>query len=201
MPSVVLFGAGSPIIVDVEESCTRCGWTIAAVVKNVAGPVYSGLPSLVADPGCVALADHPVLIPLFTPANRRHGLEHAVSLGASAFAVLLDPTSVLPRRIEIAEGTYINAGCTLGAASRIGRFAFINRGASLGHHLDLGEFASIGPGVVVAGQVTIGSDALIGAGAVVLPGITIGAGAVVGAGTVVTRDVAAGAIVMGKAAF
>jgi sugar O-acyltransferase (sialic acid O-acetyltransferase NeuD family) len=200
MPSVILFGAGSPIIVDVEESCARRGWSIAAVVKNVAGPVYSGLPSLVMDPDSVALADQPVLIPLFSPANRRRGLAHAVSLGAREFAVLTDPTSILPQRIEIAEGTYINAGCTLGAASRIGRFAFINRGSSLGHHLDLGEFASIGPGVVVAGQVTIGSDALIGAGAVILPGISIGAGAVVGAGTVVTHDVPAGAIVVGKAA-
>jgi sugar O-acyltransferase (sialic acid O-acetyltransferase NeuD family) len=200
MPSVVLFAAGSPIIVDVEESCARRGWNIAAVVKNVAGPVYSGLPSLVVDTEDVALAGRPVIIPLFTPANRRRAWEHAASLGACEFPVLADPTSVLPQRIDIAEGTYINAGCTIGAASRIGRFAFINRGASLGHHLDLGEFASIGPGVVVAGQVTIGPEALIGAGAVILPGISIGAGAVVGAGTVVTRDVPAGAVVMGKAA-
>jgi len=200
MLQVVLFGAGSPIIVDVEESCARCGWSVAAVVQNMAGPVYSGLTALVRDTTDIALTDHPIVIPLFSPANRRRALQHAISLGAREFPVLLDPTSVLPRRIDIAEGTYINAGCTIGAASRIGRFAFVNRGTSLGHHLDLGDFASVGPGVVAAGQVTIGSDAMIGAGAVILPGIAIGAGAVVGAGSVVTRDVPAGATVMGKAA-
>lgn len=28
MPSVTLFGVGSPIVVDVEESCRRAGWRI-----------------------------------------------------------------------------------------------------------------------------------------------------------------------------
>jgi len=57
MLSVVLFGAGSPIIVDVEQSCARRGWSIAARVKNLAGPVYSGLPPLVVAAADLALAD------------------------------------------------------------------------------------------------------------------------------------------------
>ena len=122
------------------------------------------------------------------------------TLGARAFPFLIDPTSILPRRIEIADGSYINAGCVVGAAARIGRFAFINRGASLGHHLDLGDYASIGPGVTIAGQVRIGPDAMIGAGAVVLPGISIGRGAIVAAGAIVHRDVPDGATVIGRPA-
>jgi hypothetical protein len=198
MRQVTLFGAGSPVIVDVEESCARRGWDIAAVVRNMAAPVHSGFPGMVVDSADVALAGHAVLVPLFTPANRRHALQHAQALGATEFPVLVDPTSILPQRIEIAEGSYINAGCTLGAASRIGRFVFVNRGCCLGHHLELDDFASIGPGVVLAGQVSVGAAAMIGAGAVILPGIRIGAGAVVGAGTVVVRDVAPGASVVGR---
>jgi hypothetical protein len=196
----VLFGAGSPIIVDVQESCARLGWRITAVVKNVPGDVHaSGDAPIVEATPAMRLAE-PVMLPLFSPANRRHAWHHAVSLGASAFPSLIDPTSILPRRIDIAEGVYINAGCTIGAAARIGRFAFINRGASLGHHLELGEFASIGPGVTIAGQVTVGADAMIGAGAVVLPGISIGRGAIVAAGAVVHRDVPDGATVIGRPA-
>jgi hypothetical protein len=131
----------------------------------------------------------PVLLPLFSPRNRRSAWQHALSFGATEFPALLDPTAILPRRIDIDQGVYINAGCTLGAASRLGRFALVNRGACLGHHLNLGAFASIGPGAVVAGQVTIGDNAMIGAGAVILPGITIGAGCVVGAGVVIDSDV------------
>jgi len=39
--SVILFGSGSPAVVDVEQTCARIGWSIAAVVKNVPGEVHS----------------------------------------------------------------------------------------------------------------------------------------------------------------
>jgi serine acetyltransferase len=201
MDSVILFGAGSPVIVDVEESCARQGWTIAAAVRNVEGPVYaSASVACVEATPALRLDSHPVLLPLFSPANRQFARDHAVKLGASWFPSLTDPTSILPRRMEIGDGTYINAGCVFGAAAVLGRFVFVNRGARLGHHLVLGDFASIGPGAVIAGQVTIGPGALIGAGAVVLPGVEIGAGAVVGAGSVIRRDVPPDTTVVGRAA-
>lgn len=190
----VMFGVGSPIIVDVEESASRAGWTIVMAVRNVPGPVYSdpAIPSIDADDPI--WIGHDVLIPLFGPVNRRRAHDDARSRGANRFPTLIDPTSILPRRIEIGDGVYINAGCVLGAAATISPHAFINRGARLGHHLALGHFASIGPGAVIAGQVTIGDDAMIGAGAVILPGITIGAGAKVAAGAVVRADVPPGAV-------
>lgn len=195
---VILFGAGSPVIVDIEETCARVGWSIAAVVKNVPGEVHAIGEAPVVEASPDLRLTFAVVLPLFGPANRRRAWEHAISLGAQTFPNLIDPTSVLPRRIDIAEGCYINARCVIGAAARIGRFAFINRGASLGHHLRLGEFASVGPGVTIAGQVSIGVGAMIGAGAVVLPGITVGAHAIIGAGSVVHRDVPDGATVIGR---
>jgi UDP-3-O-[3-hydroxymyristoyl] glucosamine N-acyltransferase len=194
MQPVTLFGVGSPIIVDVEESCLRAGWTIAVGLRNVPPPVYSSDAVPVRTVTSGLRLSGPILLPLFSPANRRFAWEHAVSMGATDFPALLDPTAIVPRRLDIGQGVYINAGCTLGAASRIGRFAFVNRGACLGHHLDLGAFASIGPGAVIAGQVTIGDDAMIGAGAVILPGIKVGVGCVIGAGVVVDADVPAGAM-------
>ena len=194
MAHVTLFGVGSPIIVDVEESCLRAGWTISVGIQNVPSFVHASdsVPIRVVTPELRVAG--PVVLPLFSPANRRSAWQHAGSLGATEFPALLDPTAILPRRIDIGEGVYINAGCTLGACARLGRFALINRGACLGHHLELGEFASIGPGAVIAGQVTIGDGAMIGAGAVILPGINIGAGCVVGAGVVIDADVPPGAM-------
>ncbi|WP_283949815.1 DapH/DapD/GlmU-related protein [Limobrevibacterium gyesilva] len=200
MSNVILFGSGSPVIVDVEETCARRGWTVTAVVKNVAGPDYASDPARIVPAACGMDPHAAVVLPIFSPANRRLAQEHAAALGARAFPALVDPTSVLPRAIALDEGVYVNAGCIIGAASRIGRFAFINRGASLGHHLELGAFASVGPGVVAAGQVSIGEAAMIGAGAVILPGVRIGAEAVVAAGAVVRRDVPDGATVAGHPA-
>jgi serine acetyltransferase len=194
MPPVTLFGVGSPVIVDVEESCLRAGWAVCVGIRNVASSVYASESVPIRPVTPELRLSGPVLLPLFSPANRLSAWQHAVSLGATEFPALLDPTAILPRRIDIDQGVYVNAGCTLGAASRLGRFAFINRGACLGHHLSLGAFASIGPGAVIAGQVTIGDNAMIGAGAVILPGITIGAGCIVGAGVVVDADVPAGAM-------
>jgi sugar O-acyltransferase (sialic acid O-acetyltransferase NeuD family) len=197
--SVTLFGIGSQVVVDVEESCARAGWPIAACVRNASGPAHTAPHRTVTEAGPDTRLDGPVLLPLFSPANRRTAWEDAVSRGARRFPSLIDPTTILPNRIAIEEGVYVNAGCVLGAASRLGRFAFINRGASLGHHLELGEFASIGPGVVIAGSVVIGADCMVGAGAIILPNVRIGAGAVIGAGSVVRRDVPAGAKVLGTA--
>ncbi len=200
MYSVVLFGTGSPVIVDIEESCARRDWRILAWIKNVDGPDYpAGAGAITRATAETRLSD-PVLLPMFDPAHRARALDHARVLGAREFPVLIDPTSVLPRAIAIGEGSYINAGCTLGAAARIGRFVFINRGSGLGHHLVLGDFASIGPGVVMAGQVTVGRAALIGAGAVIGPGTTIGEGAMIAPGAVVRHDVPAGAKVAGNPA-
>ena len=197
---VILFGAGSPVIVDIEESCRRAGWRVAAIVRNVAAPDQAGAASLLIDLAAASPLRLPVLVPLFNPDNRRHAAAEATAHGATEFPALVDPTAILPARLDLGAGVYVNAGCTIGAASRLGRFAFVNRGAVLGHHLDLGDFASIGPGVVVAGQVTIGEGAQLGAGAVVAPGVRIGAGARVAPGTVVRRDVAAGETVAGNPA-
>jgi hypothetical protein len=140
------------------------------------------------------LFENDVLVPLFRPANRRTAVAQTRQLGARRFASILDPTSILPARLGVGEGIYVNAGCVIGACSELGPFAFVYRGCSLGHHLCLGEFVSLGPGVVIAGQVTIGAGAMIGAGAVLLPKITVGADAVVAAGAVVRRDVPSGAM-------
>ena len=199
-PSVTLFAIGSPIVADVEESCARLGWTVAAGVSNHPGPVYVSRDVAVIQADSRTMLNGPVVVPLFSPGHRRSAWSDAVARGATDFPNLIDPTAILPRRIDLEHGIYINAGCVFGAASRIRRFAFVNRGACLGHHLDLGAFASIGPGATIAGGVTIGDGAMIGAGATILPGVRIGRDAIVGAGAVVVRDVPDGGKAIGHAA-
>jgi sugar O-acyltransferase (sialic acid O-acetyltransferase NeuD family) len=199
---VVLFGVGSPVVADVEETLARLRRPLEAAIRNFAGDAHVSAAVTVHDADAVPkrLLSLPFLVALFTPAFRRRALDDARRLGFTTPATVVDPTSVLPRSLSCAEGVYVNAGCTIGAQSRIGAFVFINRSASIGHHADLDEFVSIGPGVVLAGQVRIGRGSVIGAGAVVLPPIRIGENAVISAGSVVTRNVADRTLVAGNPA-
>jgi acetyltransferase-like isoleucine patch superfamily enzyme len=199
---IVLFGVGSPVVADVEETLTRLQRRIAAAIRNVTGDTHVSAAVTVhaADAVPPELLSLPFLVPLFTPAFRCRALDHARRIGFATPAIVLDPTSVIPRSLACAEGVYVNANCTIGAGSRIGAFGFVNRSASIGHHADLDAFVSIGPGVVLAGQVRIGRGSVVGAGAVVLPQILIGENAVVSAGSVVTHDVADRTLVAGNPA-
>ncbi len=202
MRGVVIYGVGSPVVVDVEASLERAGLHVVAAVKNVPGDVHLLDKSNLIEVSELTLEfkTHPFLVPLFTPANRQKAAREAFASGFVQPLSLIDASVACPRALEYLHGLYVNSGCSLGAASCFDAFVFINRGASVGHHAQLGAFASIGPGAVVAGQVRVGKGAVIGAGAVVLPGLSIGDNAVVGAGAVVTKNVPDNCLVLGNPA-
>ena len=202
MTAITLFGTGSPVLVDVEESLHRAGLSVAAGIRNRPGTCHlpADLPHRSVEELDEVLRALPFLVPLFTPAHRQVAAREAEGAGLTRPFTLIDNSVPAPRRLEIGLGSYVNAGCSLGSCLVLGAFTFINRGASLGHHSRLGDFVSIGPGVVVAGHVTIGRGAVLGAGSTVLPEVAIGENAVIGGGSVVTRDVPAGALVRGNPA-
>jgi sugar O-acyltransferase (sialic acid O-acetyltransferase NeuD family) len=189
--SLVLFGVGSLVVVDVEESARRAGFEIAAAIHNVPGEAAvldrSRLVAHTAVP--LAALELPFLVPLFKPQNRQRASGEAYAAGFIRACNLIDPTATVPSSWSLGCGIYINSGCTIGAATSLDDFVFVNRGASIGHHVALARFVSIGPGAVLGGMVKVGAGALIGAGAVIVPGITVGENALIGAGAVITRDV------------
>src|ERR1700704_6670736 len=95
--SIVLFGAGSSLIVDVEETCRRLGLDIAAMVKNVAGRDYALSPKriVMADDGGPELKALPYLIPIFTPGHRLAAFKDAERRGFKHPATIVDPTAVV----------------------------------------------------------------------------------------------------------
>ncbi|MEA1833505.1 acetyltransferase [Methylobacterium durans] len=202
MTRVVLYGIGSPIVADVEESLHRSGFALAAGIRNrpVESHLSSDAPEVARDEAGDDLRALPYLVPLFTPAHRQQAALEATAIGFSTPFRLIDPSVAAPRRLDLGPGSYVNAGCSLGAGSRFGAFVFVNRGASIGHHAQIADFVSIGPGVVLAGHVTMGRGSVVGAGATILPERSIGANAVVGGGAVVTRDVPEGCLVLGNPA-
>ena len=193
MKQVVLFGVGSRLCFEYEESCQRAGTEILFGIRNMDVPVMCsdriGLRTL----SELDAADRAraFLVPLFTPRHRKTACDHAGTLGFAAPATLIDPTAILASTVRIGAGSYVNAGTVLGAETCLGEWVVINRGSAIGHHVRFGDFASVGPGCTLCGDVQVGKAAMIGAGSVILPGISIGAGSVVAAGSVVTRDLPA----------
>ncbi len=202
MTAVILFGVGSTIVIDFEETVHRAGHAIAAGIKNREGPCHLSPGERVLTPEEMDedLLQLPYLVPIFTPGHRQEAAREAARYGLRYPYSLVDPTTAAPRRIGLGPGCYVNAGCSLGGGSRFGAFTFINRGATIGHHAVFGDFVSIGPGAVIAGHVTIGTGSVVATGATILPEITVGANAVVGAGSVVTRHVPPGCLVLGNPA-
>jgi sugar O-acyltransferase (sialic acid O-acetyltransferase NeuD family) len=199
---VVLFGIGSPILVEYVETCRRLGWSIVAAVKNRDSEVYFDDPRRIVNAAAAAsvMRRYPCWCPMFTPANRAAAVEEAQALGFKFETVLVDPHAMIAATSEIGAGSYLNTGCIVGAETVIARHVLINRGASIGHHVRIGEFASVGPGAIVGGLAAIECGAMVGTGAIILPKVRIGSFAVVGAGAVVTRDVPDGATVVGNPA-
>ena len=154
MTQVVIYGIGSPILVDVEESLFRAGVSVIAGIRNHAGESFLSKEILVMTPDTLSeeIPDLPFVVPLFTPGNRQIAAMEAKRMGFSHPYCLIDSSVAVPRSLEMGPGGYINAGCSLGAHSHFGYFVFINRGASIGHHARFGKFVSIGPGAVVAGD-------------------------------------------------
>lgn len=199
---IIIYGVGSPILVDVAETCARLRLPVVAWVRNTEGESFAPPEATMLRPADLApdIARHAFLAPLFTPRHRHYAQADAHRHGLSRAATLIDPTAVVASSSTVGAGSYVNALANIGGAGRIGAFAFVNRSASIGHHAEIADFVSIGPGAVIAGHVQIGAGVLIGAGAVVLPKIRIGSNAVIAAGAVVTKPVEPNSLVAGNPA-
>jgi len=200
--SIIIYGVGSPILVDVAETCARLRLPVAAWVRNVKGESFAppDAPLLRPTDLTMELAQHAFLAPLFTPRHRYYAQTEARRHGVTRAATVIDPTAVVAATSTLGSGSYVNALANIGGASRIGAFAFVNRSASIGHHAEIADFVSIGPGAVIAGYAQISAGVMVGAGAVVLPKVHIGSNAVVAAGAVVTMPVEPNSLVAGNPA-
>lgn len=206
MDRIVIVGAGSPLVTDLEETCHRAGVDVAAIVRGTRGQDLAIDRSRLVSPDELTpeLAGLPMLTPMFTPGERqaayRDLLAHLPAGARLRFATLVDPTAITARSASFGAGTYVNAGAIVGACSVFGPHCMINRGAVLGHHLEVEDHVAIGPGAVVQGDAILRRGAMIGTNATIREYVTIGANAAVGAGAVVIRDVPPHTLVVGNPA-
>jgi sugar O-acyltransferase (sialic acid O-acetyltransferase NeuD family) len=106
-----------------------------------------------------------------------------------SFPILKHPSAVTGPRVEILEGTLIQAGCILTCDITVGEFSVLNVGVSISHDSSVGAFSTIAPGSHLAGGVAVGHGVEIGMGTNIIQCCTIGNRARSGAGAVIIRDV------------
>ncbi len=200
--SIVVYGSGSSMVVEVEETCARLGLDVVAIVKNLDGRDYALSPERIvwADDVGTEIKSLQYIIPIFTPGHRLAAFKDAERRGFKYAATIVDPTSVVAASTVLGAGTYVNSSAVIGGASKIGAFVFINRAANIGHHVEIADFASVGPGAILAGATRLGRGAVAAAGAVVLPAVEIGSNTVVAAGAVVRTSVPDHCLVAGNPA-
>jgi sugar O-acyltransferase (sialic acid O-acetyltransferase NeuD family) len=200
--SIIIYGVGSPILVDVAETSARLRLPVVAWIRNVEGESFAPPDATVLRPADLTaeLVQHAFLAPLFTPRHRYVADADARRHGLTRAATVINPSAVMASSSSLGSGSYVNALAAIGGASRIGAFAFVNRSASVGHHAEIADFVSIGPGAVIAGYAQIGTGVTVGAGAVVLPKVRVGSNAVIAAGAVVTKPVEPNSLVAGNPA-
>lgn len=111
--------------------------------------------------------------------------------------ILIHPTAVISRRVEIGEGTVVMAGAVINSDAIIGNGCIINTGASVDHDCKIADYVHISVGAHVAGTCVIGKRTWIGAGATVSNNINICGDCMIGAGAVVVKDIDVGGTYVG----
>ncbi|MEO1531839.1 MAG: DapH/DapD/GlmU-related protein, partial [Pseudomonadota bacterium] len=194
---IVLVGVRSPMIVDYEESCRRCGIEVAAGI-SAAGPSRMLMTRDVVEEAPAGVTHF--LPCAFSPSRRRELAVLGREQGLTLAAPLLDPSASVASTARIGDGSFLNAGAVVAGACFVGEGLLLNRTASIGHHCRVGDYVSLGPAATLCSSITVGDNVLIGAGAVVLPGISIGDDAVVAAGSLLRTNLPRGMLAAGAPA-
>ena len=88
--------------------------------------------------------------------------KHIKSIGF-CLPVISDPSAMISKRAEIAEGTFIGKGAIINRGAVIKEACIINSGAIVEHDCTVDEFSHISVGSVLCGGVSIGKATFVGA--------------------------------------
>lgn len=105
------------------------------------------------------------------------------------FATLVDPSVVMPNRVNIGEGSIVFANTVISLDINIGKHVIVGLGCTIGHDALVQDYVSIYPGAHLSGNVEVNQLVEIGTGANIIQGIKIGSGSVIGMGAAIIKDV------------
>ena len=97
--------------------------------------------------------------------------------------IIVDPSAVLAKDVNIKEGTFIGKRAVVNADAKVGKMAIINTGVIIEHDCEVGDFSHVAVGAVLCGGVKIGANSMIGANATVVQNVILPENAFVKSGS------------------
>lgn len=207
MKDIVIFGAGGFgreiqwLIERINEKEER--WNLLGYIDDgiKSGTLVDGYPVLGGSEYLLAYEKElSVACAVGTASTRKKIIENIKKNDCLKFPVLIDPSVILSKRVQIGEGVLICAGTIITVDVEIGDFTHINLDCTLGHDAVIKEFVTIYPSVNISGCVTVGEQSEVGTGSHVIQGVSIGNHTIVGAGAVVIRELPSDCTAVGNPA-
>lgn len=116
------------------------------------------------------------------------------------FPVLIHPSVIISRFVNIGEGTIICAGSIITTNIEIENHVIINLDCTIGHDVNLKNYTTILPSVNVSGNVVIDERTMVGTGSAIIQGIKIGKDSIIGAGSIVVKEIPSSCTAVGNPA-
>ncbi|WOK05356.1 acetyltransferase [Imperialibacter roseus] len=140
------------------------------------------------------LSDVEYIMGIANLAYRGPIIEMFVAAGAR-FATLIHPGTYVSKSAVIGQGVVIAPNVNIGPNVKIGDFTLLNARCSIGHDSELGRYNFICPNVSLSGFTKVGDENLFGVNSATIPGIQVGSKNKIAAGMVLDKDIADDAVV------
>ncbi len=105
------------------------------------------------------------------------------------FPVLVHPSAVIAKGVEIGAGSVIMAGVVINPEVKIGKGCIVNTSSSIDHECIIEDYVHVSVGAHLAGAVSVGAETWIGAGATISNNVNIYRNCMIGAGAVVVNNI------------
>lgn len=138
-----------------------------------------------------------VVVGIAFPKVKRLLLKKLASNSSLSYPSLIHEKAWISKGVKIGEGCIIYPGTTINFRSELQDFVVINANCSLGHHTKVGRYSSFAPGVCTGGHTTIKEAVDMGIGVSTLQDIQIGRDSTVGGQSMVIHPVPSNSAVAG----
>lgn len=190
----LLLIAASGLARETAESARLAGWDVVGCLDDNETKhgmeVMPGLPVLAGVESIGRFPDAALVVCAGKGAAREALVMRLARLGVPAdrYAVVLDPSVIVPPSCSVGAGSILLAGVTMTASVTVGRHVVCMPNAVLTHDGVIGDYATLCAAVVLGGSVVVGERAYLGMASSVREGVVVGADATLGMGSALVSD-------------
>jgi sugar O-acyltransferase (sialic acid O-acetyltransferase NeuD family) len=187
-------------VLSKNEQYNIIGYTDLEDRGDILGISYLGLDEVLKEKEITNIAIGISYLKSATDRNLRKVLITQFEEAKLNFPIIISPTAIVNKEVEIESGTIVFDGVIINSGSKIGKHCVLNTRCIVEHDCTIGKNVFISPGTILCGGVTIGNNVFIGAGSVVKDAITISENVVIGTGANVVKNIQVSGLYLGNPA-